>query len=108
MCLSLGGVLRCLTSWCEAQWTPVFARAWNCGSAAWQVPLKKSSTVAIWRTPDSFSKIEIEPTRIHDLTDAQALLSSLGEQADEITQAATGKFLSAFVRAEKPHSDATP
>ena len=55
-----------------------------------------------------FSKIEIEPTRIHDLTDAQALLSSLGEQADEITQAATGKFLSAFVRAEKPHSDATP
>ncbi len=55
-----------------------------------------------------FSQIEIEPIRIYDLADAQTLLSSLGEQAAEITQAAAGKFLSAFVRAEKPHSDATP
>ncbi len=55
-----------------------------------------------------FSKIGIEPTRIYDLADAQALLSSLGEQAAEITQAAAGKFLSAFVRAEKPRMDATP
>ncbi len=54
-----------------------------------------------------FSQIEIEPIRIYDLADAQTLLSSLGEQAAEITQAAAGKFLSAFVRAEKPHSDAT-
>ena len=48
-----------------------------------------------------FSKIELEPTRIYDLTDAHALLSSLGEHAEEITRMAAGKFMSAFVRAEK-------
>lgn len=53
-----------------------------------------------------FSKIEVEPTRIYDLADAQALLSHLGEDTAEIAQAAAGKFISAFVRAEKPRGDA--
>ena len=54
-----------------------------------------------------FCNIEIEPTRIYDLADAQELLSSLGDNADEIIQMAAGKFMSAFVRAARPHNSAT-
>jgi len=53
-----------------------------------------------------FSKIEVEPTRIYDLAAAQAMLSHLGGATAEIAQAAAGKFISAFVRAEKPRGDA--
>ncbi len=59
-------------------------------------------------TDAGFSKIEIEPTRIYDLADTQALFANLGEQAAEMAQAASGKFMSAFVRAKKPAFDSTP
>ncbi len=51
-----------------------------------------------------FSQIAIEPTRIYELDDVHTLLASLGEQAADIAQAAAGKFVSAFVRATKPHN----
>ncbi len=50
-----------------------------------------------------FGAIAIQPTRIYELADVQTLLASLGEDAAEIVQAAAGKFISAFIRAEKPH-----
>ncbi len=53
-----------------------------------------------------FDRIEIEPTRIYDLADAQEILDSLGQPAAEIALAAAGQFMSAFVRAEKPCLDA--
>ena len=58
-------------------------------------------------TDAGFCHIEIEPTRIYDLADAQELLSSLGDNADEIIQMAAGKFISAFVRAERPLNGVT-
>ncbi len=49
-----------------------------------------------------FGKMEIQPTRIYDLADVHTLLASLGENAAEIAQVAAGRFMSAFIRAEKP------
>src|SRR3954447_9373192 len=49
-----------------------------------------------------FSNIEIEPTRIYDVEDARAFLSTEGIDVDAIAPEVEGKFMSAFVRATKP------
>ncbi len=51
-----------------------------------------------------FVRIEIEPTRIYDPAQSEVLLASLGEQASAIARTADSKFMSAFVRAEKPRN----
>jgi SAM-dependent methyltransferase len=52
-----------------------------------------------------FEDASIEPTRIYNIEDAKAFLSSAGLDADAIAQEVTGRVLSAFVRARKPGQD---
>jgi SAM-dependent methyltransferase len=49
-----------------------------------------------------FAAIEIEPTRVYDIEDARAFLSSEGIDVDAIAPQVEGKFMSAFIRAIKP------
>jgi SAM-dependent methyltransferase len=49
-----------------------------------------------------FEKIDIEPTRIYNIDDARAFLSTRGIDVDELARELEGKFISAFVRAKKP------
>ena len=49
-----------------------------------------------------FESVEIEPTRVYDIEDARAFLSSEGIDVDAIAPQVEGKFMSAFIRATKP------
>jgi arsenite methyltransferase len=49
-----------------------------------------------------FENIGIEPTRVYDIEDARAFLSTEGIDVDTIAPQVQGKFMSAFVRASKP------
>src|SRR5450755_4409560 len=51
-----------------------------------------------------FESIEIEPTRIYNVEDARAFLTSEGVDVDAIAPQVEGKFMSAFVRARKPQA----
>jgi arsenite methyltransferase len=51
-----------------------------------------------------FESIEIEPTRIYNVEDARAFLTSEGVDVDAIAPQVDGKFMSAFVRASKPQA----
>jgi arsenite methyltransferase len=49
-----------------------------------------------------FEDVEIEPTRIYNVEDARHFLGEAGVDVDAIATDAGGKFLSAFIRAQKP------
>jgi arsenite methyltransferase len=49
-----------------------------------------------------FENIDIEPTRVYDIEDARAFLSTEGIDVETIAPLVQGKFMSAFVRAGKP------
>jgi arsenite methyltransferase len=49
-----------------------------------------------------FEKIDIEPTRVYDVEDARQFLAGQGIDVDAIASKVKGKFMSAFVRAQKP------
>jgi arsenite methyltransferase len=49
-----------------------------------------------------FEAIDVEPTRIYRVEDAQELLDHAGLDAEAIAPHVDGKFMSAFVRARKP------
>ncbi len=49
-----------------------------------------------------FEAIEMEPTRIYDVADARAFLATEGIDVDEIAPLVQNKFMSAFIRAQKP------
>jgi arsenite methyltransferase len=49
-----------------------------------------------------FENIDIEPTRVYEIEDARAFLSTEGIDVDAIAPQVQGKFMSAFVRAGKP------
>jgi arsenite methyltransferase len=49
-----------------------------------------------------FENIDIEPTRVYDIQDARAFLSAEGIDVDAIAPQVQDKFMSAFVRANKP------
>ena len=49
-----------------------------------------------------FERIEIEPTRVYGLEDARAFLAGQGFEVEAWAKVVEGKFLSAFVRANKP------
>ena len=55
-----------------------------------------------------FEEISIEPTRIYRVDDAREFLSSAGVDVDAIAPQVDGKFMSAFLRAEKPKSCCGP
>jgi arsenite methyltransferase len=49
-----------------------------------------------------FIGVDIEPTRIYNVEDARAFLSVAGIDVDTIAAQVEGKFMSAFIRAQKP------
>jgi len=49
-----------------------------------------------------FENIEVEPTRVYRLEDARELLQGAGLDAEKLGPDFDGKFMSAFVRANKP------
>ena len=49
-----------------------------------------------------FENVDIEPVRIYDRDDAQAIVAELGPEGAAIADLAADKFMSAFVRATKP------
>ena len=51
-----------------------------------------------------FENIDIEPTRIYKVEEARDFLSAAGLDVDKVAPLIDGKFMSAFVRATKPHS----
>jgi len=54
-----------------------------------------------------FEAIGIEPTRIYDVADAREFLTGKGVDVDRLASQVEAKFMSAFVRANKPGSAAT-
>ena len=55
-------------------------------------------------TKAGFGAIDLEPTRIYRVEDAREFLASAGLDGDAIASEVDGKFMSAFVRAQKPTS----
>jgi len=53
-----------------------------------------------------FEQIEIEPTRVYCIADAREFLSAQGIDAESIATQVESKFMSAFVRAVKPATQA--
>jgi len=51
-----------------------------------------------------FAQIEVEPTRIYQVEDAQEFLAAQDIDVDAIAPQVDGKFMSAFIRAVKPQS----
>ena len=51
-----------------------------------------------------FAAIDVEPTRVYRMEDAQEFLAGAGLDAVAIAPQVDGKFMSAFVRARKPLS----
>ena len=49
-----------------------------------------------------FEAIDLEPTRIYTVEDAQAFLADKGIDIEAIAADINGKFMSAFVRTRKP------
>jgi arsenite methyltransferase len=50
-----------------------------------------------------FESIDIEPTRIYKVEEARDFLAASGLDVDKVAPLIEGKFMSAFVRASKPH-----
>ncbi len=59
-------------------------------------------------THAGFSSIEIEPTRVYNIEDARAFLSTEGVDVDAIAPQVEDKFASAFIRATKPAACCAP
>ncbi len=55
-----------------------------------------------------FEQIGIEPTRIYRVEDARAFLSAEGIDVNALAPQVDGRFMSAFVRAVKPHDPIQP
>jgi hypothetical protein len=53
-------------------------------------------------TGAGFENVSIEPTRVYSIEDARGFLSGRGLDADAVAGEVEGKFISAFVRADKP------
>lgn len=49
-----------------------------------------------------FVLIDIEPTRVYSIEDARQFLAGEGIDVDALRKDIAGKFMNAFVRAEKP------
>ena len=54
-----------------------------------------------------FEAIAIEPTRVYDVEDAREFLTGKGMDVDALAPQVEGKFMSAFVRAQKPSGRST-
>jgi arsenite methyltransferase len=59
-------------------------------------------------TQAGFEKIKIEPTRVYNIEDARAFLTSEDVDIEAIAPQVEGKFISAFIRARKPNCGCGP
>lgn len=57
-------------------------------------------------TAAGFEAVGIEPTRVYHIADARTFLAGKGIDVDAVAEAVDGKFMSAFIRAVKPHTTA--
>jgi SAM-dependent methyltransferase len=55
-----------------------------------------------------FEAATIEPTRVYRIEDAREFLTGKGADVDAIAASVEGKFMSAFIRARKPHASEAP
>lgn len=55
-----------------------------------------------------FGSIDVEATRVYNIEDARQFLTGEGIDVDTIAPQVEGKFMSAFIRAEKPAACCTP
>ena len=55
-----------------------------------------------------FERISIEPTRVYDMNDVRQFLAGQGLDVEAIAPQVAGKFMSAFIRAEKPQACCGP
>jgi SAM-dependent methyltransferase len=55
-----------------------------------------------------FESVDIEATRVYSIEDARTFLAGQGLDVDALAQQVEGKFISAFVRAQKPASCCAP
>ena len=55
-----------------------------------------------------FERISIEPARVYDMNDARQFLAGQGLDVEAIAPQVAGKFMSAFIRAEKPKACCGP
>ena len=55
-----------------------------------------------------FGRIDVEVTRVYGIDEARTFLATEGFDGDAVAQEVDGKFVSAFVRAEKPQSCCAP
>jgi arsenite methyltransferase len=55
-----------------------------------------------------FANVEIEPTRVYRVEDAREFLSGQGLDVETLAPQVDGKFMSAFIRAQKPASCCGP
>ena len=53
-------------------------------------------------TEAGFESVDMQTTRVYDIEDARAFLSTEGIDVDAIAPQVQGKFMSAFIRASKP------
>jgi arsenite methyltransferase len=51
-----------------------------------------------------FQAVTVEPTRVYRIEDAREFLTGKGVDVDAIAPLVDGKFMSAFIRASKPHA----
>jgi arsenite methyltransferase len=51
-----------------------------------------------------FAEVSLETTRVYDVEDARSFLTEAGVDVDALAPAVKGKFLSAFIRANKPET----
>jgi arsenite methyltransferase len=54
-----------------------------------------------------FESVDVEATRVYDVSDARDFLCAKGIDADAVASQVQGKFISAFVRAQKPEIEPT-
>jgi arsenite methyltransferase len=59
-------------------------------------------------TQAGFERLSIEPTRVYDMNDARQFLAGQGLDVDVIAPQVAGKFMSAFIRADKPKACCGP
>ncbi|HTS48002.1 MAG TPA: arsenite methyltransferase [Bryobacteraceae bacterium] len=55
-----------------------------------------------------FESVSIEPTRVYEVEDARQFLAGQGVDVDAIAPQVAGKFMSAFIRAQKPSTCCGP
>ena len=85
----------------KAPYLSKLRKAWSFGWAAFAGALSDYDYVAKLAKA-GFNDIDVESTRVYGIEDARAFLSGQGFDVDAFDREIEGKFISAFIRANKP------